>query len=131
MFDNSSWPSSAPSLISERSSHTRFFPRPASIVSAWAASFPAWLMKASKRCRGISPLFILVNRFLEMEGRQRYSCRRHRPAQPRELGKANSTRTANDIRALLQETARLDADTGAAPGNAWGAGKLDVEAACA
>jgi subtilisin family serine protease len=42
----------------------------------------------------------------------------------------DGTKTASDIRACLEGTARLDADTGAAPGNAWGAGKLDVEAAC-
>lgn len=38
--------------------------------------------------------------------------------------------TASEIRLCLEQTARLDAQTGATPTNAWGAGKLDVEAAC-
>ena len=38
--------------------------------------------------------------------------------------------TAADVRRCLEQTARLDAQTGAAPGNAWGAGKLDANAAC-
>jgi subtilisin family serine protease len=38
--------------------------------------------------------------------------------------------TAADVRRCLEQTARLDAQTGAAPGNAWGAGKLDAAAAC-
>jgi subtilisin family serine protease len=40
------------------------------------------------------------------------------------------TKTASDIRACLEATARLDADTGPAPSNEWGAGKLDADAAC-
>jgi subtilisin family serine protease len=37
--------------------------------------------------------------------------------------------TAVDIRACLEQSAVLDADTGPAPGNDWGAGKLDAQGA--
>ena len=39
-------------------------------------------------------------------------------------------KTATQIKQCLEQTARLDAQTGAAVGNLWGAGKLDAEAAC-
>ncbi|HEY7498878.1 MAG TPA: S8 family peptidase [Vicinamibacterales bacterium] len=39
--------------------------------------------------------------------------------------------TAAAIRACLEQTARRDTFTGGAPGNEWGAGKLDAQAACA
>jgi subtilisin family serine protease len=42
----------------------------------------------------------------------------------------NPAQTAVDIRTCLEQTARLDAQTGAAAGNQWGAGKLDAQAAC-
>ena len=38
--------------------------------------------------------------------------------------------TATDIRLCLENAARRDLQTGAAPGNDWGAGKLDVQACC-
>jgi subtilisin family serine protease len=38
--------------------------------------------------------------------------------------------TAADVRRCLEQTARRDAQTGTTPGNSWGAGKLDAEAAC-
>ena len=40
------------------------------------------------------------------------------------------TQTANDIRLCLENSARRDPQTGPAPGNDWGAGKLDVQAGC-
>lgn len=39
--------------------------------------------------------------------------------------------TAAAVRGCLEQTSRLDSFTGAAPGNNWGAGKLDAQAACA
>lgn len=42
----------------------------------------------------------------------------------------DSTQTANDIRLCLENSARRDAQTGAAASNDWGAGKLDVQASC-
>ena len=42
----------------------------------------------------------------------------------------DGTQTAADITQCLVNSARLDAQTGAAAGNDWGAGKLDVEAGC-
>jgi subtilisin family serine protease len=42
----------------------------------------------------------------------------------------NPAQTAADIRRCLEQTARLDAQTGPAAGNQWGAGKLDAQAAC-
>ena len=41
----------------------------------------------------------------------------------------NSTRTQADIKACLESTARNDAQTGPVPNTAWGAGKLDSNAA--
>ena len=41
----------------------------------------------------------------------------------------NGTRTQEQIRACLQSTARSDASTGPVPNTAWGAGKLDANAA--
>ena len=41
------------------------------------------------------------------------------------------SQTADDIRRRLERTARRDTQTGATPGNDWGAGKLDAQAACA
>ncbi len=38
--------------------------------------------------------------------------------------------TAAAVRTCLEQTSRKDAFTGAAPGNDWGAGKLDAQAAC-
>jgi len=38
--------------------------------------------------------------------------------------------TAADIKQCLEQSARLDAQTGPAAGNRWGAGKLDAQAAC-
>lgn len=38
--------------------------------------------------------------------------------------------TAADVRRCLEQSARLDTQTGGAAGNAWGAGKLNAEAAC-
>ena len=43
----------------------------------------------------------------------------------------NHALTAGDIRALLEQSARLDHQTGKARSDDWGAGKLDAQAACA
>ena len=42
---------------------------------------------------------------------------------------ADPTMTPADVRSVLQNTARSDVYTGAVPNNAWGYGKVDVEAA--
>jgi subtilisin family serine protease len=42
----------------------------------------------------------------------------------------NKRLTAGEIRTLLEQTARLDDQTGNVRSNDWGAGKLDVQAAC-
>jgi subtilisin family serine protease len=47
------------------------------------------------------------------------------------LFQINRHLTAADIRDILVRAARRDGHTGTVPNNQWGAGKLDVEAACA